>query len=76
MNHIFAMWNQDWIGGTLLPILHRNTTSFFKDVAMTMISFALPLASAVACIALRLYLAVSGADEAAQQDGYRGRVEF
>lgn len=43
---------------------------------MTFISFALPLAAAVACIALRVVLAVKGADDAMQQAGYHGRVEF
>lgn len=39
---------------------------------MSMLSFALPLASAVACVVLRVYLAVNHADDAAAIEGLRG----
>jgi hypothetical protein len=37
-----------------------------------MLSFALPLASAVAAVVLRVYLAVNSADDSAMLEGARG----
>lgn len=39
---------------------------------MSLLSFALPLACAVACIVLRVYLAVNNADDSAMLEGVRG----
>lgn len=39
---------------------------------MTMLSFALPLASAVTCVVLRVYLAVNSIDDGALPEGARG----
>jgi hypothetical protein len=45
---------------------------FLKEFTMTMLSFALPLASAVTCVVLRVYLAVNSIDDGALPEGARG----
>lgn len=54
------------------PYTPRNTTHSSKEFAMSLLSFALPLASAVACVVLRVYLAVNSADDGAMLEGVRG----
>jgi hypothetical protein len=52
---------------------HRNkTASFAKESTMSLFAFALPLASAVACVVLRVYLAVNSIDDSAMFEGARG----